>query len=93
MPKALGSVGLVQVTKDLIIANCITQEYYGRDPKVTYVDYRGFNLVMNKLCRIEQECTVNMPKIGAGLANGDWNILELSISIQFEHGLAIVWEL
>lgn len=93
MPKRLGEVSLVKVTKDLYVANCITQEYYGRDKSVVYVDYDAINLVMNKLCRIQQECTVNMPKIGAGLANGDWSKIERIIQTQFEHDLAIVWEL
>jgi len=34
-----------------------------------------------------------MPKIGAGLANGDWSKIERIIQTQFEHDLAIVWEL
>lgn len=93
MPKALGMVDLVQVTKDLYVANCITQEFYGRDPKVVYVDYDAVNLVMNKLCRLEQNCVVNLPKIGAGLANGSWSRIERIIQTQFQHDTAIVWEL
>lgn len=63
---------------DHIIGNCITQEYYGGDLGVVYADYDAVQSCMiqaklyaNRLGERE----VALPKIGAGLAGGDWNVI------------------
>lgn len=70
---------------DRVVLNCITQARYGRDPNTVYVDYDG---VRSCMLWIEGEALrsresgrgvfahdgeVAFPKIGAGLANGDWD--------------------
>ncbi len=59
------------------IANVISQEYYGRDKSVVYVDY--INLTKG-LLRVKQYAIVThlpiyFPFIGGGLANGDHEVL------------------
>lgn len=65
--------------KRKIIVNGITQRFYGRDPKTRYVDYEAIQTVCNAT-RIMMDdymiSTIAMPKIGAGLGNGDWKIIE-----------------
>lgn len=67
---------------DVIILNMITQATYGRDKSIVYVSYdaveecvRHINIGCGK---IKQRSVVEvvMPKVGAGLANGDWDIIE-----------------
>lgn len=74
------------------IANALTQENYGRDPNKRYVNYIAianvFKIIHNS--NINQNWTpphsdVHFPKIGAGLANGDWNIIEQIINDSDPH--------
>ena len=70
---------------DRIVLNCITQERYGRDPNVVYVDYDGVRSCMRwiETTAREQRSTgvgplatvreLGLPKLGAGLAQGDWD--------------------
>lgn len=62
---------------DKIIANCITQEFYGRNPNRVYVDYNAVAdcmMFLNKRAPmyVGEGGEVAMPLIGAGLANGEW---------------------
>lgn len=61
---------------DKLILNAITQRYYGRYKYKVYADYEAIREAFKS---INEQCTysaIAMPKIGAGLANGDWNIIE-----------------
>ena len=72
-----------------MIINLITQEFYGRDPNRRYVSYeavrkgiRNINANAHFAQRIESMAkvtgrveTVAFPLIGAGLANGSWNVI------------------
>lgn len=59
-----------------IILNAITQKFYGRDPSVVYVSYEGMRTAMRNVNNVASSgAPVAMPLIGAGLANGDWNII------------------
>ena len=74
----LGDVIFTKLTHRLHVASVITQEYYGRDHDTVYVNYdavrNGFALVnrYSKMFHLE----IKHPLIGAGLANGDWNIIK-----------------
>jgi O-acetyl-ADP-ribose deacetylase (regulator of RNase III) len=61
-----------------IIHNAITQKDYGRDPSRVYVSYWAIAEVFRKINQwgIKE---IAMPKIGAGLANGDWNVISAII--------------
>ena len=67
---------------DVIVLNMITQATYGRDKNVVYVSYDAVEECVRHIntgCgNIKQSSVVEvvMPKVGAGLANGDWNIIE-----------------
>jgi O-acetyl-ADP-ribose deacetylase (regulator of RNase III) len=59
------------------IANCATQyEYYPRNKR--HVDYVALRACMEKVKLFAQtgDWTVAMPKIGAGLAGGDWDTIK-----------------
>lgn len=81
----LGEVQFVK-SNGKVIANCATQYNYG-SPKggKVYVDYDAIKEVMEKLKKVclEHNLTVAIPKIGAGLAGGDWNKIESIINSVF----------
>lgn len=56
-----------------LIANGITQEFYGRDNKC-YIDYNAINKVMEQVHHnaSTEGFGVVMPLIGAGLGGGSW---------------------
>jgi O-acetyl-ADP-ribose deacetylase (regulator of RNase III) len=60
-----------------VIANMITQQYYGNDG-AKYVSYAACERAFNKLFKYADanKMSVGMPKIGAGLGGGDWNLIE-----------------
>lgn len=72
----LGDVQLIGTTGH-IIANCATQENYGRSNEL-YANYHAIERICRKLrhfCK-EEGHTLALPKIGCGLANGDWKVVE-----------------
>lgn len=78
----LGSSQMVEVLEDqlLTICNACTQEYYGTDKR--QVNYAALCMCFTSIfrtARIYKE-TVHFPKIGAGLAGGDWDIIEQLIN-------------
>lgn len=60
------------------IHNAITQQDYGRDSSRVYVSYWAVAEVFRKINRwgIKE---IALPKLGAGLANGDWNVISAII--------------
>lgn len=63
------------------ISNMATQEYYGRSANAVYVDYQA---VSTCLARTLEFCEANyiglaIPRIGCGLANGNWALINHTI--------------
>lgn len=58
----------------LVIANAITQKFYGRDPNILYVSYDGLERCFEDIGKLARQTglAVHFPLIGAGLANGKW---------------------
>lgn len=68
-----GDVQFVKIYGDRYIANCATQDHY-LPRGICHADYVAIRTCMNQ---VKEFATVNrlsiaMPKIGAGLAGGDW---------------------
>lgn len=65
-----------------IIANVVTQLDYGRTPGVRYVSYdaldRGFRNLALDLGVADRHIAI--PMVGAGLAQGDWRVIEAILS-------------
>lgn len=68
----LGSVNFVNVTGNLVIANAITQEFYGRSGE-RYVDYIALKSCMKEVSDCYgSNVPIHIPYlIGAGLGGGD----------------------
>lgn len=58
----------------LIIANAVTQDDFGRDPQRVYVDYDALERAFWRVRELAlyHELPVHFPLIGCGLANGRW---------------------
>ena len=72
----LGDVQFVPASGKVIV-NAITQEFYGRDGK-RYVSYDAVAAVMktvNQVLKLSGHTRLAMPKIGAGLGGGDWDVI------------------
>lgn len=70
-------VDIVKTQKRIIIANCITQEHYGKDSN-RYADYTAIRKCMWVLNEVAKKnlWTLAMPMIGSGLGGGNWDIIE-----------------
>lgn len=74
----LGEMDIVLVDRktNKMVANCFTQQYFGNDGR-KYLDYDALKQCMQDLCWFCKNSEINeiaIPKIGCGLAGGDWNI-------------------
>ena len=75
---SLGDI-IVSVQGDgKVIHNAITQQDYGRRDDRVYVSYWAIAEVFRKINSWGVK-EVALPKIGAGLANGDWNVISAII--------------
>lgn len=90
----LGQVVYTQISPELIIASAFTQMGYGNNPDIVYANYaaikQAFKTIADDL-NIEislggTDRVIKFPMIGAGLARGDWNIIQSSIfDVEFEY--------
>jgi len=74
----LGQVILTVIHPQLIVASGVTQQYYGRDPDVVYVNYEAVARVFEQIkpLAMHSDLPVKFPEIGCGLANGDWTAVQ-----------------
>lgn len=94
-PFELGQVQFVTVSPDLTVANLIGQHDIARKgqkadvPPVRYDAIReGLGQVRNEALR--QQASVHMPRIGAGLAGGDWAVIAPMIEEELSaHDLSV----
>lgn len=86
----LGDVQIVELVKGEfpLIANCATQNGYGyADGQTVFVSYPAVTRVMQaleKYCR-EKNYDLAIPRIGAGLAGGDWELIKNIIEKVFSN--------
>lgn len=74
----LGTTQFVLVESDIVVANIIGQNGVRTPKNPRPVDYNaikeGFRFV--RKFAIENQASIHMPRIGCGLAGGDWSIIE-----------------
>ena len=76
---ALGDVQFVSVAEDLVVANVIGQ--HGIANRATKIPPVRYEAIEHGLARVRDRAladgaSVHMPRIGAGLAGGDWQRIE-----------------
>lgn len=82
---------------ELYIINAYTQYNYGGDPYKIYADYDAIEHVMIKIQHFfvdshDIQFKIGFPKIGSGLAGGDWNKISNIINNVFENRTVYVYE-
>ena len=75
----LGEVQLIGVGEGREVANYATQERYGKPDEGPYVSYIAIRNVIKELVKSWPQGFA-IPKIGAGLAGGNWDIIERIIN-------------
>jgi len=74
----LGAVQLLKVEEDIWVANMIGQHGIRKSKGIPPIRYDAVRECLQKVAERAQtlEASVHMPRIGAGLAGGDWAIIE-----------------
>lgn len=87
----LGMVQIVPVNDDLAVANMVAQHGYRTQSNPVAVRYDALDTCLRKLAeRLPDGTTIQMPRIGCGLAGGDWNQIEPLIQTHLsDHGFDI----
>lgn len=65
--------------KKLWVVNAYTQYNYGRNPKDGFkapIDYEALTLCMRKINHQFKGKHIGLPRIGCGLAGGDWEVVK-----------------
>ena len=75
----LGSAMVLEVEKDIYVANMIAQHGVGTDvrgiPPIRYVALTDALSIVNGIAE-SMGATLHMPRIGCGLAGGEWEAVE-----------------
>jgi len=83
--RQLGEVQFVLVGPKLWVASLVGQIGVGRGddgrPPVRYDAIRTGLIKINRFCRIH-EATVHMPRMGSGLAGGNWTAIEQTVQAE-----------
>ncbi len=76
-PFALGQVQFVPVAADVWVANMIGQHGIYRQGATPPIRYDALRECLSRVCAFarEHKADVQMPRIGCGLAGGDWEIV------------------
>lgn len=96
--KLLGRTLIVRAKEDEstpMVANCFTQNFYGTDKR--HVNYEAVaesfaSLYKHYNTSENPDMILHIPKIGAGLGGGNWEIISRIIEDEYK-GKIICWEL
>lgn len=71
----LGTYSRAAITDRFSILNCYTQYKFGRDG--VYADYKAIDRCFDMVSHnIASDWKIRMPRIGCGLAGGEWDIVK-----------------
>lgn len=89
----LGHIDVFCVDRNsgLEVANCFTQQYYGPADH-RYLSYDALDNCMKRLysyCNQRNIKEIAMPKIGCGLAGGDWTIVKAILESVFKDEITV----
>ena len=73
--------------KDIIVVNSYTQYNYGKNHKdgvAKPIDYEALTLCLRKINKTFAGKHIGLPKIGSGLAGGDWNRIKKIIQTELK---------
>ena len=75
---SLTDVDFINVTDNITIANMIAQNGIRNPNNKKPINYAALRICLNEVndFAYRNNASIHMPKIGTGLAGGDWNIIE-----------------
>jgi len=76
--KSIYYTGTKTDIREIIVINAYTQfDYRGERSGILLADYEAIRMCFNRIALLfgKQNKRIGYPKIGAGLANGDWNTI------------------
>ncbi len=90
----LGEVQFVLQRDGKYVANCMTQNRF-MPRSQCHADYAAIHSCMNEVRDFakSKNLSIAMPKIGAGLAGGDWNRIERILEEVFAHYDVTIYQL
>lgn len=94
----MGNIDVVHVDHNIYVINMICQNGIrkrGDHPNKTYINYDQLRICLDKakieMNKISTNYNINMPKIGCGLAGGNWSLIEPIIQDVFNDGLINIY--
>ena len=83
IPFHTGQIQLVAVEESIWVANMIAQNGCRSQSNPHPLSYASLRICLFKLCRVAKEmgADVHMPRIGCGLAGGQWEHVEANIML------------
>jgi O-acetyl-ADP-ribose deacetylase (regulator of RNase III) len=72
----LGSVTFAK-SNGIVVVNCYTQYRYGTDSRK--LNYEAMYKCLEELSKLDLKSRILIPKIGCGLAGGNWKIVDVMI--------------
>lgn len=91
----LGTILPVQTPDGRVVVNCMTQKNFGGDGRL-YVDYDAIAKCISAIDASVENWDVSevgFPMIGAGLAGGDWSLIETIIETNAKKFIPVVYVL
>lgn len=80
-PYSLGAMSLAKVTPELFVANMIAQRGLPTRAKRVVIDYLALEKCLGAVASLAADwgASCHMPRIGCGIAGGDWHTVEAII--------------
>jgi hypothetical protein len=95
VPFELGNVQFCTLTNAITLANMLAQDGYKSATNPRPLDYTALDkcLVQVAAWATKNEATLHMPRIGTGLAGGDWTVVEALINKHLAAHTVYVYDL
>lgn len=96
---SLGNIQNIDITKKLTVVNMIAQNGYKSNTNPVPLDYNALDkcmgIIANNIIFMKEATTIIAPKIGTGLAGGNWELIETLLIKNFtEKGIPVtIYEL
>jgi O-acetyl-ADP-ribose deacetylase (regulator of RNase III) len=90
----LGDVQIITLSPKLVVANLISQDGYVSKSRRRALNYDALTTCLTDLNeRLAASFEIHMPRIGAGLAGGDWDQVEKIIETTLASRQVVVYDL
>lgn len=89
----LGDIQVIQIDDHLTFVSMLAQNGYTSKRNPVPLNYETLEKCLMKLNRVESTAEIWMPKIGSGLAGGDWKEIEEMLNYFLKDRVVKVFEL